>query len=100
MILLSTMMIPWDVTMIPQYMEFKWFGWINTLKPLIVPSWFGSAYYIFLMRQFLAGIPRDYEEAARIDGANDFQIFYKIFANSGSSERGFRYKVNIDSGSI
>ena len=79
MILLSTMMIPWDVTMIPQYMEFKWFGWINTLKPLIVPSWFGSAYYIFLMRQFLAGIPRDYEEAARIDGANDFQIFYKIF---------------------
>ena len=53
MILLSTMMIPWDVTMIPQYMEFKIFGWINTLKPLIIPAWFGSAYYIFLMRQFL-----------------------------------------------
>lgn len=41
------MMIPWDVTMIPQYMEFKLFGWINTLKPLIVPAWFGSAYYVF-----------------------------------------------------
>ena len=50
MILLSTMMIPWDVTMIPQYMEFNLFGWINTLKPLIVPAWFGSAYYVFLMR--------------------------------------------------
>ena len=79
MILLSTMMIPWDVTMIPQYMEFKMFGWINTLKPLNYSAWFGSAYYIFLMRQFLMGVPRDFEEAARIDGANAFQIYWKIF---------------------
>ena len=79
MILLSTMMIPWDVTMIPQYMEFNLFGWINTLKPLIIPSWFGSAYYIFLMRQFLMGVPKDFEEAAVIDGANQFQIYWKIF---------------------
>lgn len=78
-ILLSTMMIPWDVTMIPLYMEFKLLGWINSLKPLIVPAFFGSAYYIFLLRQFLMGIPKDFEEAARIDGANQFQIFYKIF---------------------
>lgn len=79
MILLSTMMIPWDVTMIPQYMEFNLFGWINTLKPLIIPSWFGSTYYIFLMRQFLMGVPKDFEEAAVIDGANQFQIYWKIF---------------------
>ena len=79
MILLATMMIPWDVTMIPQYMEFNLLGWINTLKPLIVPAFFGSAYYIFLMRQFLMGIPKDYEEAARLDGANAFQIYWKIF---------------------
>lgn len=79
MLLLSTMMIPWDVTMIPLYMEFKIFGWINTLKPLIVPSFFGSAYYIFLLRQFLMGIPKDFEEAARIDGANAFQIYSRIF---------------------
>lgn len=79
MVLLSTMMIPWDVTMIPQYMEFNVFGWINTLKPLIVPAWFGSAYYIFLMRQFLMGVPKDYEEAARLDGANAFQIYLRIF---------------------
>lgn len=78
-IMLSTMMIPWDVTMIPLYMEFKLLGWINTLKPLIVPAFFGSAYYIFLMRQFLMGVPKDFEEAARIDGANAFQIYYKIF---------------------
>ena len=79
MIVLSTMMIPWDVTMIPQYMEFNLFGWINTLKPLIVPAWFGSAYYVFLMRQFLMGIPRDFEEAARIDGANQFQIYWIMY---------------------
>jgi multiple sugar transport system permease protein len=73
------MMIPWDVTMIPLYMEFNMFGWINTLKPLIIPAFFGSAYNIFLLRQFLMNIPKDLENAARIDGANEFQIFYKIF---------------------
>lgn len=78
-ILLSTMMIPWDVTVIPLYMEFNMLGWINTLKPLIIPAFFGSAYYIFLLRQFLLGIPKSLEDAARIDGANEFQIFYKIF---------------------
>lgn len=78
-LLLSTMMIPWDVTMIPLYMQFNLFGWINTLKPLIVPAFFGSAYYIFLLRQFLINIPKDLEDAARIDGANEFQIYYRIF---------------------
>ena len=78
MILLSTMMIPWDVTMIPQYMEFNLFGWINTLKPLIVPAWFGSAYYVFLMRQFFMSLPKELEEAALLDGCNRFQIFGRI----------------------
>lgn len=79
MVLLATMMIPWDVTMIPRYMEFNAFGWINTLKPLIVPSYFGAPYFIFLLRQFLLTIPKELEDAARIDGANNFQIYYKIF---------------------
>ncbi len=79
MILLSTMMIPWDVTMIPKYMMFNMFDWINTLKPLIVPAFFGTAYYIFLLRQFLMGVPKDLEEAALIDGANQFQIYSRIF---------------------
>lgn len=68
MVVLATMMIPWDVTMIPLYMEFNFLGWINTLKPLIVPSWFGSAFYIFLLRQFIMTIPTELEEAAKIDG--------------------------------
>lgn len=62
-ILLATMMIPWEVTMIPLYMEFNFFGWINTLKSLIVPSWFGSAFYIFLLRQFIMSIPKELDEA-------------------------------------
>ncbi|XOQ49473.1 MAG: L-arabinose transport system permease protein AraQ [Eubacteriales bacterium] len=78
-LLLCTMMLPWDVTAIPLYMEFKIFGWINTLKPLIVPAFFGSAYYIFLLHQSLTSIPRDFEEAAKIDGANEFQVFTRIF---------------------
>jgi multiple sugar transport system permease protein len=79
MVMLMTMMIPWDVTMIPQYMEFNLFGWINTLKPLIVPGFLGSAYYIFLLRQFMSGVPKGLEEAAKIDGAGQFTIFTRIF---------------------
>lgn len=78
-ILLCTMMIPWDVTMIPMYMEFKAFDWIDTLLPLIVPTFFGSAYYIFLIQQFLLGIPRDFAEAAKVDGCNDLQIWWRIY---------------------
>ncbi|KZE74263.1 sugar ABC transporter permease [Paenibacillus elgii] len=78
LIVLATMMIPWDVTMIPLYMEFNFLGWINTLKPLIVPAWFGSAFYIFLLRQFIMTIPTELEEAAKIDGASDFGIFIRV----------------------
>ncbi|CEG28482.1 carbohydrate ABC transporter permease [Bacillus sp. B-jedd] len=79
MVLLATMMIPWEVTMIPLYMEFNALGWINTLKTLIVPSWFGSPFFIFLLRQFIMGIPKELDEAAKMDGANPLQIFYKIY---------------------
>ena len=99
MILLATMMIPWDVTMIPQYMEFNLFGWINTLKPLIVPAWFGSAYYIFLMRQFLMGVPKDFEEAARIDGANLPNLLENLYADSETlvdSGRGSEYADRME----
>ncbi|MDQ6693609.1 MAG: carbohydrate ABC transporter permease [Chloroflexota bacterium] len=77
-ILLSTMMLPGVVTMIPVYLIFRQLGWVNTFLPLVVPSWFGSAFYIFLLRQFFMTIPRDFEEAARIDGANTWQIITKI----------------------
>ncbi len=77
-VLLSTMMLPGVVTMIPVYLIFRQLGWVNTFLPLIVPNWFGSAFFIFLMRQFFMTIPRDFEEAARIDGANTWQILTRI----------------------
>lgn len=74
-IILSTMMLPWQVTLIPQFLLFRTLNWINTLKPLIVPTYFGSAFFIFLLNQFFLTIPDEMDDAARIDGANDFQIF-------------------------
>lgn len=78
-LMLATMMLPWDVTVIPQYMQFNILGWIDTLKPLIIPALFGSAYYIYLLRQFLETLPSDFAEAAKIDGANEFQIYRMIY---------------------
>lgn len=77
-ILLSTMMIPFQVTMVPLYLIFRDLGWIDTFKPLWVPAWFGSAFYIFLLRQFFQGIPRELEDAAKIDGASYFCIYSRI----------------------
>jgi ABC-type glycerol-3-phosphate transport system permease component len=65
--------------MIPQYALWKYFGWIDTFKPLIVPAFFGGgAYNIFLLRQFLMGIPRDIDEAALLDGASHSVIFWRL----------------------
>ena len=64
--------------MIPLYMEFNFLGWINTLKPLIVPAWFGAPFFIFMLRQFIMSIPKELDEAAKMDGANMFQIYWKV----------------------
>jgi multiple sugar transport system permease protein len=77
-ILLATFMLPGAVTMIPKYILFNYLGWVNTYLPLIVPSWFGESYAIFLMRQFFMSIPRELEEAAHMDGANTYQIIRHI----------------------
>ena len=77
-LLLATMMLPGAVTMIPVFMIFKYLGWVDTLNPLWVPSFFGSAFAVFLMRQFFMSIPRDLEEAARLDGAGYFRTFVLI----------------------
>lgn len=74
-LMLATMMIPPQVTMIPYFLIVKHLGWYNTLKPLWVVSFFGNAFNIFLLRQFMKGIPRDLEDAARIDGCNFLQIY-------------------------
>ena len=75
---LATMMLPGQVTMIPLYMVFARLGWVDTYLPLIVPSLFGSPFYIFLLRQFFLTIPPDSEEAARIDGASRLRIWWSV----------------------
>jgi ABC-type glycerol-3-phosphate transport system permease component len=77
-ILLSTMMIPFAVRMIPLFLVFKWLNWINTFLPLIVPSFVGNPLFIFLVREFYKGIPQELTDAARIDGANELQIWWKV----------------------
>lgn len=64
--------------LIPQYIIFRDLGWLDSLKPLIVPTFFGNPFYIFLIRQFLRGLPVSLEEAALLDGANQWQIFTRI----------------------
>lgn len=78
-LMLGTMMIPATVTLIPQYLLWFQLGLINTYVPLTILSWLGgSAFMIFLLRQFIMSIPRDLDEAALIDGANPFQILWRI----------------------
>ena len=78
LILLSTMMLPAQVTMVPSFMIWRELGWYNTLNPLWVPSWFGGAFFIFLMTQHMKTIPRELEEAARIDGLNAVQTWWYV----------------------
>ncbi|MCL2248239.1 MAG: carbohydrate ABC transporter permease [Oscillospiraceae bacterium] len=77
-LLLSTLMIPFTVVMIPQFIGWQAVGAFNTFWPLILPSFFGHAFNVFLMRQFYFGIPKEYDEAALVDGANYFTIYVKI----------------------
>lgn len=78
-LVLSTMMLPWQVTIVPQFLLYRYLGWINTFLPLIVPSYFGGgAFFIFLLRQFFMTIPRDLDEAAKLDGASSVRIFWNI----------------------
>jgi multiple sugar transport system permease protein len=77
-ILILTMLIPWQVLMIPQFLMFHRIGWYGTYLPLIVPAFFGEAFAIFLMRQYMRSIPKDLDDAARIDGASYFRIFWHI----------------------
>ncbi len=78
-LLLSTMMLPDVVTLVPQFVLFKSLGWVDTFLPLIVPSFLGGgAFNIFLVRQFYLTIPRDFDEAARLDGASNWRIWWHI----------------------
>jgi ABC-type glycerol-3-phosphate transport system permease component len=77
-ILLGSMMLPFPVTIVPVYEIFTRVGMINTWWPLFIRAFFGNAFLIFMLRQFFASIPRDLEDAARIDGANTLQIILRV----------------------
>lgn len=78
-VLLSTLMVPGQVTMIPTFILFNALGWVNTHYPLMAPAWFGGAFGAFLIRQFFLTVPREYDDAAAIDGAGHVAIFLRIY---------------------
>jgi multiple sugar transport system permease protein len=77
-VLLATLMIPYPVTLIPTFLIFRALGWIGSAHPLTWPAFFGSAFYIFLLRQFYMTIPQELSHAAKIDGASEFSIYWRI----------------------
>jgi multiple sugar transport system permease protein len=77
-VMLATLMLPGQVLFIPQYILFRDLHWLNSLKPLVVPTFFGNAFYIFLVRQFMRTIPTSLDEAALLDGASQWQIFTRV----------------------
>ncbi len=77
-IMMMTMMLPFEMIMIPQYIMFNAFGWVDTYLPLIVPTFFGIPFFIFLILQFMRTIPKELDQAARIDGCNTITIFTRI----------------------
>lgn len=78
LVLVTTMMVPFAVCLVPLFLIYKRLGWINTFLPLIVPHFFGTPFSIFLVRQFFRGIPQDIVDAARIDGATELGIWWRI----------------------
>ena len=79
-LVLCTMMIPYQVTLLPVFILFRSLHWIGTYKPLIVPAFFGSAFYIFMLRQFFMTLPGELSDAARIDGCSEMTILLRIIA--------------------
>jgi ABC-type glycerol-3-phosphate transport system permease component len=78
-LVLSTMLLPYHVTLIPQFLIFRDIGWLNSFLPLTVPAFFGGgAFYIFLLRQFFLGIPKEYDDAAEIDGCTPLGTYWRI----------------------
>lgn len=78
LIVIATMMIPAQITMIPQFILFKELGWVNTYLPLIVPNFFSNAFNVFLVRQFVSRLPSEIDEAAMVDGLGFFGIYRRI----------------------
>lgn len=78
MIMLATLMLPHQVTLIPQFVLYRQLGWINTIIPLVLPNWFGGPFLTFLLRQYFLTIPTELDDAARMDGATIFDIYWRV----------------------
>lgn len=76
--MMAVMMLPHDVVIVPQYVMFAKFGWLSSFKPLIIPHFFGTPFFIFLIMQFIRTIPKELDEAAKIDGCSKYGIFYRV----------------------
>lgn len=79
-IVIASILIPWDVKIIPQFMQFSKLGWVNTYLPLIVPLWFGYPFYIFIFRQFILQVPYELDESGIIDGCSRLSVLMRIIA--------------------
>lgn len=79
-IVIASILIPWDVKIIPQFMQFSKLGWVNTYLPLIVPLWFGYPFYIFIFRQFILQVPYELDESGIIDGCSRLSVLIRIIA--------------------
>ena len=77
-LMMLTLMLPFEVTLVPQYIMFAKLGWLNSIKPIVVPAYFGAPFFIFLMIQFIRTIPAEMDEAATIDGCGKFKLFCRI----------------------
>lgn len=77
-LVISTMMLPHQVRFIPLFITYSRIGWLDTFNPLVVPAFFGNAFFIFLVRQFMLTFPKELDDAARVDGANELMIFSRI----------------------
>jgi multiple sugar transport system permease protein len=77
-VIIATMMLPYQVIMVPMFAIFTWLGWIDTFLPLTVPAFLGNAFFIFLLRQFFMGIPNDLTDAAKLDGCSEFGVYRRI----------------------
>ncbi|NIK68740.1 carbohydrate ABC transporter permease [Paenibacillus sp. BK720] len=77
-IMMVTLMLPHDVTLVPQYILFSKLHWLNSIKPIVIPAYFGAPFFIFLMVQFIRTLPGELDEAATIDGCGKFRLFYRI----------------------
>ena len=78
MVMLATIMIPGQISIIAAFMIYRWLGWIDTFLPLIVPAWFGRAFFAFIYRQYFMGIPLEMDEAARVDGCSPLRTYWEI----------------------